>query len=134
MLSAPAVAADCEDLAGLDLGTGQVTSASIAAAGGFQQPAAPGGPPPGVANAAYRDLPEFCPIQATLTPSSDSDIKVEIWATRPTAMPALPGAPAAPPRPPLSRPVCPYPLLAEYDGEGHMASAESFRCAAPPAG
>ena len=27
----------------------------------------------------YADLPEFCRVAATLTPSSDSDIKVEVW-------------------------------------------------------
>ena len=27
----------------------------------------------------YRDLPAFCRVAATLTPSSDSDIKIEVW-------------------------------------------------------
>ena len=27
----------------------------------------------------YQSLPEFCRVAATLTPSSDSDIKVEVW-------------------------------------------------------
>jgi len=79
LLSTPAAASECEDLANLTLGTGKVTSATVVAPGAFQQPAAPGGPPPGVLNAAYRDLPEFCRVQATLTPSTESDIKVEIW-------------------------------------------------------
>jgi len=79
LVGAPAAAAECEDLVGLALADGRVTSAAIVAPGAFQQPAAPGGPPPGVLNAAYADLPEFCRVQATLTPSSDSDIKVEIW-------------------------------------------------------
>ncbi|WP_386629814.1 tannase/feruloyl esterase family alpha/beta hydrolase [Sulfitobacter geojensis] len=30
----------------------------------------------------------------------------------------------------LSRPLCPYPLYAEYDGEGDPSSAESFTCVA----
>lgn len=77
--TAPAVAADCGELAQLALSDGKVTAASVVAPGAFQPPAAPGGPPPGVAGGAYRDLPEFCRVQATLTPTSDSDIKVEVW-------------------------------------------------------
>jgi hypothetical protein len=32
-----------------------------------------------VGGADYGDLPSFCRVQATLTPTSDSDIKVEVW-------------------------------------------------------
>ncbi len=78
----PAMAADCADLAGMDLASGTVTSAALVAPGAFEQPAAPGGPPPGVLNAAYSNLPSFCRVQATLRPSADSDIKVEIWLPR----------------------------------------------------
>src|SRR5258708_4160020 len=35
--------------------------------------------PPAGALQAFRDLPAFCRVAATLTPSPDSDIKVEIW-------------------------------------------------------
>jgi len=75
----PAAAKDCADLAGLKLENGKVTSAALVPAGAFEQPAAPFGPPPGVANAVYRDVPQFCRVQATLTPTADSDIKVEVW-------------------------------------------------------
>jgi len=78
-LAAPAQAADCGDLAKLTLPNGKITSATVVPAGGFQQPGLPGNLPPGVANAAYKDVPQFCRVQATLTPSSDSDIKVEVW-------------------------------------------------------
>src|SRR6186713_381277 len=78
-LAAPAAAADCGALAQMALPGGKVTSATVVAAGAFQQPAAPGGPPPGVGGGAYRDLPEFCRVRATLTPTRDSDIKVEVW-------------------------------------------------------
>jgi hypothetical protein len=27
----------------------------------------------------FEDLPDFCRVAATLTPSSDSDIKIEVW-------------------------------------------------------
>jgi hypothetical protein len=82
MLAAhPAAAAtgDCAALAGLALDHGRVTSATLVGPGAFEQPGLPGNLPPGVANAAYRGLPQFCRVQATLTPSADSDIKVEVW-------------------------------------------------------
>ncbi|MFC4256612.1 tannase/feruloyl esterase family alpha/beta hydrolase [Croceibacterium xixiisoli] len=75
----PAAAANCGDLVGTKIASGTVTAAGLVAPGAFQQPSVPGGPPPGVLNAAYSDLPQFCRVQATLKPSSDSDIKVEIW-------------------------------------------------------
>lgn len=80
MLAQPALAAsDCASLAGLKLAKGKVTAADLVAPGKFEQPGLPGNLPPGVANAAYRELPQFCRVQATLTPSADSDIKVEVW-------------------------------------------------------
>jgi hypothetical protein len=75
--ASPASAKDCASLASLKV-DGKVTSATLVPAGTFQQPAGPG-LPPGVAGAAYKDLPDFCRVQATLTPSKDSDIKVEVW-------------------------------------------------------
>ena len=39
-------------------------------------PANPGAPP--TAN-AFGDLPTFCRVAATLKPTSDSDIKIEVW-------------------------------------------------------
>lgn len=45
-----------------------------------------GGPPGGnqggrqrAQNAVFKTLPAFCRVQATLRPSSDSDIKIEVW-------------------------------------------------------
>ena len=73
----PALAA-CEDLTGLDLGGGSVTSAEIVAAGAFEAPSA-FGPPPGVAASPFAAVPSFCRVQMTLTPSGDSDIKSEVW-------------------------------------------------------
>jgi hypothetical protein len=78
-LASPAAAKDCAELAGQALPQGKVTAATLVPAGGFQLPAAAGGPPPGVAAAGFKTLPAFCRIQATLTPSADSDIKVEVW-------------------------------------------------------
>src|SRR5690606_841536 len=79
LAATPAAAADCGELAQLALPDGRVTAATLVAPGAFEQPGLPGNLPPGVANAAYRDLPAFCRVEATLTPTSDSDIKVEVW-------------------------------------------------------
>jgi tannase/feruloyl esterase len=67
-----APAATCESVKSLALGAGTVTLAETVHAGAFA-------PPDGTATAAYRSLPTFCRIGATLTPSRDSDIKIEVW-------------------------------------------------------
>ncbi|MBO9575706.1 MAG: tannase/feruloyl esterase family alpha/beta hydrolase [Sphingobium sp.] len=82
-IASPAAAKDCSEMVGLKLdaiggGGGKVDAATLVAPGAFQPPAG-FGPPPGVANAAYKNLPSFCRVQATLTPTADSDIKVEVW-------------------------------------------------------
>jgi feruloyl esterase len=72
-------AASCESLASLALPHTVVTRAQTVPAGQFAgTPAgvlAPGAP----AFRPYSALPEFCRVSATLTPSSDSDIKIEVW-------------------------------------------------------
>ena len=75
----PAAAAECADLTGMALENGRVTAAQVVAPGAFVQPAGPGAPPGVAASGPYEDLPAFCRVQATLTPTSDSDIKVEVW-------------------------------------------------------
>ena len=73
---APAVsAAACEQLAAsLKLSNTTVSSATAVAAGKFVQPGA------GAAAAqAAAKLPAFCRVALTIKPSSDSDIKSEIW-------------------------------------------------------
>ena len=69
--AAPEFAASCEGLASLALPQAKITVAQVVAAGSFT-------PPTGRPD-AYRTVPEFCRVMATLTPSSDSDIKVEFW-------------------------------------------------------
>ena len=54
-----------------------------------------------------------------------------IIATRPAAAGGPPGAPAGPPREPMSRPLCPYPQYAKYNGSGDPKEAASFTCVAP---
>lgn len=78
-VTSPANAKDCSNLARLVLERGTVDAAELVPAGAFEAPPTPFGPPPGVANAAYKALPAFCRVRATMTPAPDSDIKVEIW-------------------------------------------------------
>src|SRR6185369_8800900 len=75
----PVFGASCESLASLALPDTKITLAQVVSAGGFSPPG--GGQRGGKTGAAspYQSLPEFCRVAATLTPSSDSDIKVEVW-------------------------------------------------------
>ena len=92
-LASPALAATpCADLKSLKLANTTITLAEPVAAGPFVPPGRAGGPPPAAAPAAAPAgraggapatpplmLPAYCRIAATLTPSSDSDIKIEVW-------------------------------------------------------
>ncbi|MBN2420432.1 MAG: tannase/feruloyl esterase family alpha/beta hydrolase [Deltaproteobacteria bacterium] len=76
----PALAAStCDDLASMKIRDGRIDSASIVEAGQFKPPAAgfmmggPGGVNP------FQNTPAFCRVTATLTPTPDSDIKIEVW-------------------------------------------------------
>src|SRR6266705_6968917 len=73
-LSVPAAAATCESLASLTLPDTTITFAQPIGPGEFTPPAARGGP-----GAALKALPAFCRVAATLRPTSDSDIKIEVW-------------------------------------------------------
>jgi feruloyl esterase len=66
--------AACADLARSVLPATTVTSAVLVAAGTFKPSAGPA-----AAAAVYARLPEFCRVAATLRPSADSDIKIEVW-------------------------------------------------------
>lgn len=74
-----AAAASCESLASLSLPHTTITRAQLVPAGQFAGTPAgilePGAP----SNRPYNALPAFCRIAATLAPSSDSDIKIEVW-------------------------------------------------------
>ncbi len=70
----------CANLASLTLPNGTVTGAEAFDAGAFTPPMAPGGRPLSeAATRQYGELPAFCRVMATLTPTDDSDIKVEVW-------------------------------------------------------
>jgi feruloyl esterase len=73
----PAGAATCESLATTSLPAAAVTMAETVAAGQFPPPAGRGGGP-NVAN-VFATLPAFCRVAATLKPTSDSEIKIEVW-------------------------------------------------------
>src|SRR5438876_10171002 len=63
----------CESLSSLALPNTSITLAQMVPAGAFTLP--------GTSPAApqFSQLPKFCRVAATLTPSSDSDIKIEVW-------------------------------------------------------
>src|SRR5437016_7915550 len=74
---ASVAAVPCESLASLSLPNTTITSAATVAAGAFTPPAGGGGR--GDPRAPFRNLPAFCRLTATLKPTSDSDIKMEVW-------------------------------------------------------
>lgn len=71
-------AASCESLSTLMLPNTTFTLAQMVPAGGFTQPADAGGRGGG-RGGGFGNLPAFCRVAATLKPSSDSDIKTEVW-------------------------------------------------------
>ncbi len=70
-----AAATPCESLASTSLPHATITAAALVEAGAF--PAPPGRGPN--AGAVYKTLPSFCRIAATLKPTSDSEVKIELW-------------------------------------------------------
>jgi feruloyl esterase len=71
-----AAAAPCESLTTLKLKNVAITSALALGAGAFTPPNPPG---KGQQNPIFQSLPAFCRVAAALTPSSDSEIKIEVW-------------------------------------------------------
>jgi feruloyl esterase len=73
---APALAAaqnSCESLVTLALTNTTITSATSVAAGAFKPPAGPGQPAP------TEPLPAFCRVAGIARPTSDSEIRFELW-------------------------------------------------------
>ena len=73
--AAASAASSCETLASLKLPHTTITLAQTVGAGTFPPPAGR----QGRGAAVYAELPSFCRVAATLAPSADSDIKVEVW-------------------------------------------------------
>ena len=65
----------CEALAQVPLTNGTVISAESVQAGGLTPPA----PTNASAAGAFKTLPAFCRVTARLTPTPDSDIRIEVW-------------------------------------------------------
>jgi feruloyl esterase len=65
--------ASCESLTALSLPNVTITTAESVGAGAFVAPGSAG------ASQAARALPAFCRVAATLKPTTDSDIKIEVW-------------------------------------------------------
>src|SRR5579863_1637388 len=75
LISGPIFAATaCADLKNLSIPNTKITLAESVAAGAFRPAAGDKG-----GAQQFADLPAFCRIQAALTPTSDSDIKIELW-------------------------------------------------------
>src|SRR3990172_7320553 len=74
-------ATPCEDLARLQFPDTTLTRAENGAAGAFVPPKDfpwPGGTPP-EDFIPYKDLPSFCRVAASIRPTADSDIQLEVW-------------------------------------------------------
>jgi feruloyl esterase len=73
--AASAHAATCESLSSLKLPDTTITAAETVAAGAFKPPAGGRG-----GNAqAFADVPAFCRVAATVRPTPESDIRIEVW-------------------------------------------------------
>jgi feruloyl esterase len=70
-LSIPSFAASCDGLSSFALPDTTITLAQFVAPGGFNATAGNLEP--------FKNLPAFCRVAATLKPTSDSDIKIEVW-------------------------------------------------------
>ena len=89
MLSSPLLAAaTCENLSSLSLPDTTITMAQTVAPGAFALPQDFAGsascwfqpcPRSSGPGELFKSLPTFCRVAATLKPTSDSDIKIEIW-------------------------------------------------------
>jgi feruloyl esterase len=73
--AATAGAASCESLSALALPDTTITLARPVGAGELSLPVSGRGGAP----ESFKDLPAFCRVAATLKPTSDSDIKIEVW-------------------------------------------------------
>src|SRR5580692_3689893 len=72
-------ATSCESLAQLALPHSTVTLAQTVPAGQLTLPAGAVPTFPGFPTPDFGNLPAICRVAATLKPSSDSDIKIELW-------------------------------------------------------
>ena len=72
-------AAECAQLSSLRLAHTEITLAESVPAGAFKPPAGMGAGAPGAPPVSYAHLPPFCRVAGTIRPTSDSDIRFEVW-------------------------------------------------------
>ena len=72
----PLSAATCESMSSLSLPDTAIMLAQKVGGGEFNPPAGRSG---GGREPNYKDLPAFCRVQASVTPTADSDIRIEVW-------------------------------------------------------
>jgi feruloyl esterase len=75
----PLAAATCESLSSLAIPHTTITLAQSVGAGEFALPAGTPAGFPGAPAPNFKDLPAFCRVAATSRPTSDSEIKIEVW-------------------------------------------------------
>jgi len=80
----PLAAATCESLSSFAIPHTTITLAKSVAAGEFALPAGTPAPFPGAPAPNFKDVPAFCRVSATARPSSDSEIKIEVWMPAPS--------------------------------------------------
>jgi tannase/feruloyl esterase len=78
VVTASAAGVECRDLAALKVPDTVITSADVVAAGAFTPPGGAGGGGRG-GRSPFANLPAFCRVIASLRPTSDSDIGIELW-------------------------------------------------------
>src|SRR5512141_1353737 len=74
LAAAASTPVSCDSLTSAALPHVTITSAKSVGAGEFSPPEGARGPA-----AAFKALPAFCRVQASLKPSEDSDIRIEVW-------------------------------------------------------
>ncbi|HUK31306.1 MAG TPA: tannase/feruloyl esterase family alpha/beta hydrolase [Candidatus Acidoferrum sp.] len=72
-------AGSCEALAKVALPQAKITSAQFVAAGELAMPTPGNSAQAAAAAAFFKSLPAFCRVAVEASPSSDSDIKIEVW-------------------------------------------------------
>jgi feruloyl esterase len=75
----PLAAATCASLKSLNIPHTTITLAEIVPAGQFKLPASAQPAFPGARTPDFKSVPEFCRVAATARPTSDSEIKIEVW-------------------------------------------------------
>jgi hypothetical protein len=73
------IAGRCQGLVSGTIEGGTITAAQLVAAGKFSPPPSDPTSGTGADPALYEKLPAFCRVEAALKPSSNSDIRIEVW-------------------------------------------------------